>query len=305
MPHFLMTNDVECFSFEHNRYEPSVARRVLEQGLPRLLDLYDKHDVNATFFFTGDIVELEPEVVDIVKARGRHEIGCHGHKHDSENAFDVLSLEEQIAALHSAKKTIEKASNSPIISFRAPAARINRDTIVALEKTGFLVDSSVCSQRFDGPMTLGAKNKVRWLFAPRLPYHPSREDHLSRGDSPILEIPVSAFLLGFSGTTMRSMTPLNRMLQGYLTWESKRTGKPLVFIIHPNETTDLDVNSIQHFQRGRTFIQKVFADKIRHGIKLSNLGEKTITLLDDVIRTARNNEIRFISCKDYLKTFKG
>jgi hypothetical protein len=33
-----MTNDVECFSFEHNRYEPSVAKRVLEQGLPRLLD---------------------------------------------------------------------------------------------------------------------------------------------------------------------------------------------------------------------------------------------------------------------------
>ena len=53
-----MTNDVECFSFEHNRYEPSVARRVLEQGLLRLLDLYDKYDVNATFFFTGDIVEL-------------------------------------------------------------------------------------------------------------------------------------------------------------------------------------------------------------------------------------------------------
>jgi hypothetical protein len=46
MAHFLMTNDVECFSFEHNRYEPPVAKRVLEQGLPRLLDLYDKHDVN-------------------------------------------------------------------------------------------------------------------------------------------------------------------------------------------------------------------------------------------------------------------
>jgi len=50
MSHFLMTNDVECFSFEHNRYEPEVAKRVLAQGLPRLLDLYDKNDVNATFF---------------------------------------------------------------------------------------------------------------------------------------------------------------------------------------------------------------------------------------------------------------
>ena len=164
--HFLMTNDVECFSFERNQYLPEVAKRVLKQGLPRLLDLYDKHDVNSTFFFTGDIVELEPEVVDIVKGRSGHEIGCHGHKHDSDSAFDVLSLDEQVSALQSAKGIIEKASKSPVISFRAPAARINRDTILALEKTGFLIDSSVCSQRFDGPMTLGARGKVRWLVSP-------------------------------------------------------------------------------------------------------------------------------------------
>ena len=55
MAYFLMTNDVECFSFERNQYLPEVAGRVLREGLPRLLDLYDKHDVNATFFFTGDM----------------------------------------------------------------------------------------------------------------------------------------------------------------------------------------------------------------------------------------------------------
>ena len=51
MPYFLMTNDVKCFSFEHNRYEDAVAERVYREGLPGLLDLYDKYDVNATFFF--------------------------------------------------------------------------------------------------------------------------------------------------------------------------------------------------------------------------------------------------------------
>ena len=37
MVYFLMTNDVECFSFERNQYLPEVAKRVLKQGLPRLL----------------------------------------------------------------------------------------------------------------------------------------------------------------------------------------------------------------------------------------------------------------------------
>ncbi len=302
--YFLMTNDVECFSFEHNQYRPEVAKRVLHQGLPRLLDLYDKHDVNATFFFTGDIVELEPEVVDIVKARGKHEVGCHGWSHESENAYDVLPLDKQVATMQKAKSVIEKANKNPIISFRAPAARINSDTIVALEKTGFLVDSSVCSQRFDGPMTFGAKNKVNWLFTPRLPYHPSRKDPYTHGDSPILEIPISAFLLGFTGTSMRAINPINNMLQRFLARESRKSNKPLVFIVHPNEAMDVDLDAVQHQQRGRTMIQKVFADKLRHRIKLHNLGKHAVSLLEEVILTAKKNEISFISCKDYLEIHK-
>ena len=37
------------------------------------------------------IVDLEPGEVDMVKARGRHEVGCHGYSHEQERWFDVMS----------------------------------------------------------------------------------------------------------------------------------------------------------------------------------------------------------------------
>ena len=48
--------------------------------------------------------------------------------------------------------------------------RINEDTVRALEEAGFKTDSSVSSQRFDGPFTFGAKRKLKWLYAPGKPY---------------------------------------------------------------------------------------------------------------------------------------
>jgi len=57
-----------------------------------------------------------------------------------------------------------------IESFRAPVLRLNGDTVKALEENGFTSDSSICSQRFDGPFTFGSKKKLKWLFAPRKPY---------------------------------------------------------------------------------------------------------------------------------------
>jgi peptidoglycan/xylan/chitin deacetylase (PgdA/CDA1 family) len=65
--HFLITNDVELHSIPMNKLDPSVADEVYEVGLPRLLDLYAKYDVESTFYFTGDFVELKPEAVELVR----------------------------------------------------------------------------------------------------------------------------------------------------------------------------------------------------------------------------------------------
>ena len=61
--------------------------------------------------------------------------------------------------LEKAKGAIEPVAGR-ITSFRAPALRINKDTVGALEATGFSSDSSIASQRFDDPLTNGCGREV-------------------------------------------------------------------------------------------------------------------------------------------------
>jgi hypothetical protein len=101
--HFLMTNDVESFSIPRNREDSEITKQIYEVGLPRLLDLLSKHDIQSTFYFTGMFAEQSPESVELVKEHG-HEIGCHGYDHSPQRAFDVLSYEEQVNELKKGKE---------------------------------------------------------------------------------------------------------------------------------------------------------------------------------------------------------
>ena len=65
-----------------------VRTEVYEIGLPCLLDLYARHDIKCTFYFTGTMCELAPSSIDLVKAYG-HEIGCHSYSHAQNKALDV------------------------------------------------------------------------------------------------------------------------------------------------------------------------------------------------------------------------
>ena len=218
--HFLMTIDVECFSIPLNRCDNDTGREVYEAGLPRLLGLLARHDVQGTFYFTGKMAEMFPEAIELVMGYG-HEIGCHGYDHSPEKAFDLLSYDKQLKELRKAKTVIEGVAGR-IESFRAPMLRINEDTVRALEETGFKTDSSVASQRFDGPFTFGSRRKLKWLYAPRRPYIVSYESIVKPGSSSILEIPISAAILPFIGTTMRISPFITKILQKYLYHESKK-----------------------------------------------------------------------------------
>ena len=291
--HFLMTNDVESFSIPLNRCDEETARQVYKVGLPRLLDLYSKHDIPSTFYFTGEFTETVPEAIDLVKDHG-HEIGCHGYSHEVDTAFDILSYEQQVAELRRAKKLIESVTGR-IESFRAPALRINEDTIRALEETGFSSDSSICSQRFDGPLTFGSKRKLRWLIAPRKPHYPD--------NSSILEIPISALMFPYIGTTMRVSPSLTKILEKLLFFESMHTGKPVVFLFHPNECLNIR-GEIITTRRSTNPVNYFFADYLRQRLKLKNLGKNSIRLLDNILDNAKRYGFEFTTILKYEKMYK-
>ena len=58
------------------------------QGLPRVLELLDRHDVPATFFVAGVADLVDPQMVPEIVKRKRHEIGLLGWSDENVAALD-------------------------------------------------------------------------------------------------------------------------------------------------------------------------------------------------------------------------
>jgi len=294
----LLTNDVETTSIWHNSLRDETGLKVLKEGMPLLLDLYEKYNIKSTFFFTGYIAKLYPEVVKMVVPYG-HEVASHGMSHITANGFDVMPLEKQTRHLKESKKILEDLSGQEVISFRAPALRVNENTTLALIESGYKIDSSIASQRFDMFMSFGGIKKLNWLTAPRLPYRTSKESLFQKGDSPIIEVPLSASLLPYVGTTMRMFPILTSLQRRILSFEAKQTGKPIVFDVHPNEFID-ESNEKRVFERRSTnVVASLLQDSIRSKLKVKNLGLPGLRVYNKEIEYFDSKKFNFCTIKDY------
>ena len=289
-----MTNDVETTSIVNGGLREDAGRLVLQEGLPRLLDLYDQYDVKATFFFIADFAKDCPEIVHMVQRHG-HEIACHGLTHEHDKAFDVMPYAMQLNHLTEAKQILEDIAGVEVESFRAPALRVNKDTPRALAEAGFRYDSSVAPQRLDMFMSLGSKNKMQWLGAPRSPYETAVDNLARRGKSGIWEIPVSSYGLPYIGTFMRISPSLTRLVRGVLLAETRNSDKAINFLIHPNEVmTETDLH-LKTERRASNYISYLLADVLRRKLKQRNLGLDGLKLFENQIRFWKNNEYDFIT----------
>jgi len=286
---YILTSDVECFSFATSSFDEGVACEIEDRALPRMLDLLVRYDIVSTFFFTGRFAELSPRSVRMVMRSG-HEVACHGYDHN--DYYDRMDYQKQLDLLKKSRSIIEEVSGTEVLSFRAPALRINKDTVKALEAAGFRYDSSVASQRFDGPLTSGAKRKLGWLIAPREPYYLSYDNPFRRGNSSVLEVPISAFLWPLIGTHMRLSYILTAQINKLLMSEARFNGRPIVFLFHPNEC--LEYKKIRTIRRNNWF-----SDELRHVLKMRNLGSRSLNFLELLIRDARHRGFDFVAIRDY------
>lgn len=293
----LITNDVETTSILNHKLRDKTGEYVLNQGMPRLLDLYEKYGVKATFFYTGHIAQLYPDVVRMAHERG-HEVGSHGLTHEVSKAFDVLSPEEQLSHLKQSKQILEDIIGEEVVSFRAPAARVDKKFPLIMKETGFKVDSSVSSQRLDMMFSFGALKKLHWLTAPRKAYFTQTDNIFRRGDSEVLEAPISAMGFPYIGTFMRIAPGVNRLTRRMLFWETVCNGRQFVFLTHPNEFIDEDQETTEIARRGSSFISYLLGDVIRHKLKVKNLGEKALPIYERELSFFKDKKFQFLTCKD-------
>ncbi len=293
----LITNDVETTSILNHKLRDKTGEYVLKQGMPRLLDLYDKCGVKATFFFTGHIAALYPQVVKMAYDRG-HEVGSHGLTHEVSQAFDVLTPDEQLSHLRQSKQILEDIIGDEVISFRAPAARVNEKFPQIMKEAGFKVDSSVASQRLDMFFSFGALKKLHWISTPRKAYLVNEENIFKKGDSEVMEVPISAVGFPYIGTFMRIAPGLNRMTRQLLYWETLCNGRQFVFLTHPNEFIDEDWEGGKIQRRASNYFSYLMGDVLRHKLKVKNLGEKALPIFERELEFFHEKEFNFLTCKD-------
>jgi peptidoglycan/xylan/chitin deacetylase (PgdA/CDA1 family) len=234
-------------------------------------------------------------------AKEGYEVASHGKSHLPENGFDVMSFERQRRHLSETKKLLEVLAGQEVISFRAPALRVGKDTSRALIEAGYKIDSSVASQRFDFFLSFGGVNKLQWLTAPRRPYRAAKDSLFQKGAGPLVEVPLSAFILPYVGTTLRIFPGLSAVQRRGLHWEARVSGKPVVFDIHPNEFIDeSDEKRVVH-RRSKNPVTYLLADVLRSRLKTRNLGPSAIPLYQREILFFKNKGYQFTTVQEYCR----
>src|SRR5882672_8153853 len=100
---------------------------------PRVLDLLDRHDAQASFFCIGEHAAAHPRTVREIVARG-HAVESHSHRHSLAFAwYGPRRLRREIA---SAQQAIGDAAGAAPVFFRAPYGTRNPMLDFALARVG-------------------------------------------------------------------------------------------------------------------------------------------------------------------------
>lgn len=155
-----------------------------------ILELFEKHNLRATFFVLGCVADKHPGLVKQIVQAG-HELASHGSWHRMVTHQTQEEFREDVRA---SKILLEDISGLEIKMFRAPSWSISSHTLWALEvleREGFICDSSV--QPFVTPLS-GVRG------APVGPYHPVIEGRKLRlVEFPPTVLEIGNFRVPFSG----------------------------------------------------------------------------------------------------------
>lgn len=170
-------------------------------ALPRLHAFFEIHGVRPTYLVTYPVARdpRSAEVLADLLARGNTEIGAHHHawetppfgptdvaRHPYALALPTEQFDAQLDALTGA---IEDALGRRPTSYRSGRFGFSARHVPALERLGYLVESSVAPLFYEAH-----KGGPDFVDAPAEPYYLSYDRATRPGTSRLLELPISAAL---------------------------------------------------------------------------------------------------------------
>jgi len=170
-------------------------------ALPRLHALFARHGVRPTYVITSPVAAdaASAAVLRQLRARGDCEIGAHHHAWETPpfDADDVrrhpyasnLPLDRFEAQLASLTGAVAEAVGERPVSYRSGRFGFSAAHVAALERLGYLVESSVAPLFYEAH-----KNGPDFVEAPLRPYYLAYDSATVPGSSGVLEVPVSAAL---------------------------------------------------------------------------------------------------------------
>lgn len=137
------------------------------RALPRVVELLDEHEIPASFFGPAMSFTLAPEMIELIQASGRHEIGVHGWIHERNNQ---LPRDEEERLLKQAVERLTELTGERPVGYRAPSWNFSDSTLDLLLELGFLYDSSLMAD--DRPYEIVADGEpsgmvelpVQWIL---------------------------------------------------------------------------------------------------------------------------------------------
>ena len=268
----MMSVDLEDFFCDlpfdkWSEYESRVVKNTT-----KILELFEKYQVKATFFTLGYIAEKFPDLIKEIDSRG-HEIASHGYAH-----LDIrkTSKDEFENDLKKSLEILEKIIGKKVLGFRAPYFSIDKKSFWAMEIISkyFKYDSSI----FPAKTPLyGVKKAPRNIYKPNLT-NPSIKDSKSN----LIEIPMATHkipIIGnipIAGGFYLRFLPYFYIKHGLNKINEKENS--FIFYIHPK---DLDPN-----------MPKIKKYGWHYYYNLSGATKKFERILKD---------FKFISVKEFLK----
>ena len=211
-----------------------------EANTERILALFEKAGVKATFFTLGWIAERSPQLVKRIADAG-HEVASHGYSHQLiYNQTPEVFREET----HRSKAILEDILGEPVTGYRAASYSITNQSRWALDilaEEGFTWDSSIFPVHHD---RYGMPGTPRW------PHRLKTDQGHELAEFPLSTLKLPGYTLPIAGGGYFRLFPywFSRLGLGSI----NRQGNPFVFYLHPWEVDPgqprLDVKWFSRFR---------------------------------------------------------